>query len=102
MGVMTENGNEHDDLQINIERFGPGPEAIDELSRAAFELPAVRERLRGKRNRLLSVELDDAEVDGKTDAPAPPDRYCTIIYDYDENQVISAVGRLDGRDYVEV
>ena len=33
---MTENGNEHGDLRIDIERFGPGPEAINELSRAAF------------------------------------------------------------------
>ncbi len=31
---MNENGNEHDDVQINIERFGPGPEAIDEVTQA--------------------------------------------------------------------
>ena len=99
---MDGNGNEHDNLQINVERFGLRPEAIDELSRAAFELPALRERLREKRNRLLSIELEDAEVDGKTSAPAPPDRYRATIYNYDENQVISAVGRIDGRESVEV
>jgi hypothetical protein len=40
---MTGNGNEHDDLQINIERFGPGPEDIDEVSQATFHHPSVRE-----------------------------------------------------------
>ncbi len=33
---MKENGSEHDDLQINIERFGPGPEAIDEVSQVTL------------------------------------------------------------------
>ncbi len=49
--------NEQGDLQINIERFGRGPDAIDEARRASLEHPSVRERLRGKRNRLLSVQL---------------------------------------------
>jgi hypothetical protein len=31
--------NEHSDLQINIERFGPGPEVIDEVSQAVLDHP---------------------------------------------------------------
>ena len=50
---MNENGNERDDLRIDVESVGPGTETIDEVRRASLEHPSVRERLRGKRNRLL-------------------------------------------------
>src|SRR5215217_4311371 len=87
--------NEHSDLQINIERFGPGPEAIDEVSRAALDHPSVQEYLRGTRHRLLSVRLLDPAVEGKPDEPIPPDRYRATIYDYTNNRVVLAAGSLD-------
>ena len=92
---MKENGNEHDDLQINIERFGPGPEDIDEVSQATFHHPSVREQLSETRHRLLAVQLLNSAVQGKPDEPIPPDRYRATIYDYTNNRVVLATGRLD-------
>jgi hypothetical protein len=92
---MTENGNEHDNLQIYIERFGPGPDAIDEVSQAVLSHPSVREQLRDTRHRLLSVRLLKSASDGKPDGPMPPDRYRATIYDYTNNRVVLATGSLD-------
>src|SRR5215216_3278301 len=92
---MNENGNEHENLQINIERFGPGPEAIDEVSQATLNHPSVREQLRETRQRLLSVQLLKSAVQGKPDEPIPPDRYRATIYDYTNNRVVLATGSLD-------
>ena len=64
---MNENGNEHDDLQINIERFGPGPEVIEEVSQAVSNYPAVQEQLSETRHRLLSVRLLAPAVKDKPD-----------------------------------
>ena len=99
---MNENGNEHDDVRIDIERVGRGPDFIDEVRRASLEHPSVRERLRGKRNRLLSVQLLEPAGRGKADELEEPDRYRTTIYDYDDNRVIEVIGRLDDRESVEV
>jgi hypothetical protein len=71
---VKENGNEHDDLQINIERFGPGPEDIDEVSQATFHHPSVREQLSETRHRLLAVQLLNSAVQGKPDS-----RYHQIV-----------------------
>jgi hypothetical protein len=84
---------ERGDVRIDIERFGPGPEAIDEVSRAVSGHPLIRERLNGARNRLLSVEL--LEPAEKGDGPLPPDRYRATIYDYANNRALLAGGRLD-------
>jgi hypothetical protein len=99
---VSENENEHNDLQINVEAFGRGPDAIDEVRRASFEHPSVRERLRGKRNRLLSVQLLEPAGRGKADESEEPDRYRATIYDYDDNEVVVATGRLDDQESVEV
>ncbi len=96
------NGNEHDDLQIDVERVGPGPDAIDEVRRASLEDPSVQERLRGKRSRLLSVQLLEPDGKNEGDEPEEPDRYRTTIYDYDDNRVVVATGRLDDSGSVEV
>jgi hypothetical protein len=96
------NGNEHDDLQIDVERVGPGPDAIEEVRRASLEHPEVRERLRGKRNRLLSIQLLEPDGRGKADELEDPDRYRTTFYDYDDNRVIEVTGSLDYRELVEV
>src|SRR5918993_1076120 len=72
---MNENGNGHDDLQIDVERVGRGPEAVAEARRASLEHPAVRERLRGKRSRLLSVQFLEPVGRGKADEAEDPDGY---------------------------
>src|ERR687893_1080253 len=92
---MNENGNDHDDLQIEVEQFGPGPEVNDEVSEAVLDHPSVQEYLDGTRHRLLNVRLLDSEVEGKPDEPAPPDRYRATIYDYTNNRAVVASGRLD-------
>ena len=92
---MSGNGNEHDDPRIDIEGFGPGPEVVDEVSRAALNHPSVREQLSETRHRLLSVRLLEPELEGKPDGPLPPDRYRATIYDYTNNRVVLATGRLE-------
>ena len=92
---MNENGNEHDDLQINIERFGPGPEATDEVSQTLLDHPSVQEYLSDTRHRLLSVQLLKSTTQDKPDEPVPPDRYRATIYDYTNNRVVLATGSLD-------
>ena len=87
--------NEHGDPQIDIERFGPGPEVIDEVSQTVLDHPSVREYLSGTRHRLLSVRLLEPAVEGKPDEPVPPDRYRAAIYDYTNNRVVLATGSLD-------
>src|ERR671915_2595500 len=92
---MNENGNDHNDLQIEVEQFGPGPEVIDEVSRAALDHASVQEQLRETRHRLLSVQLLESPVEEKPDEPMPPDRYRATIYDYTNNRVVLATGSLD-------
>src|ERR671911_1396324 len=92
---MNENGNDHDDLQIEVEQFGPGPEVIDEGSQTVLDHPSVREQLRETRHRLLTVRLLQPAVEGKPDEPIPPDRYRATIYDYTNNRVVLATGSLD-------
>src|ERR671911_1341651 len=92
---MNENGNDHDDLQIEVEQFGPGHEVIDEVSQTVLDHPSVREQLRETRHRLLTVRLLQPAVEGKPDEPIPPDRYRATIYDYTNNRVVLATGSLD-------
>ena len=92
---MTENGNEHSGLQITIERFGPGPEVTDAVRKTVSDHPSVQEYLGEARSRVLSVELLNSAVQGKPDEPIPPDRYRATIYDYTNNRVVLATGRLD-------
>lgn len=95
MGVVSGNGNEHDGLQIDIERFGPGPEVIDEVSQAALNHPAVQEQLSETRHRLLSVQLLEPALEDKPGEPRPPDRYRITFYDYTNNRMVVATGRLE-------
>jgi hypothetical protein len=88
-------GNDHDDQQIDIERFGPGPEVIDEVSRAVLSHPSVQEQLGETRHRLLSVRLLEPALEGKPDGPLHPDRYRASIYDYTNNRVVLVTGRLE-------
>jgi hypothetical protein len=95
--------NEQSDLQIDIERLGPEPETIEEVSRAALEHPSVQGYLSETRNRLLWFELFELAVEGKADGPVPPDRYRATVYDYTNNRVVLTIGRLDDtRESIEV
>src|ERR687886_834086 len=85
---------EHSDVQINIERVGPGPEVIDEVSQALSEHPSVQEHLGGTRNRLLSIELLNPVGAGKVDG-LEPDRYRATYFDYDNDEVKLVTGSLD-------
>jgi hypothetical protein len=87
--------NDNGDVRIDIERFGPGPETVDEVSEAVVDHRSVQEYLDGTRHRLLSVRLLESGGEGKPDEPAPPDRYRATIYDYTNNRVVLATGRLD-------
>src|ERR671910_2842079 len=85
---------ESNDLRVNIERAGPGPEVIDEVSRALSGHASVQEQLSETRSRLLSVELLNPEDADKADG-LEPDRYRATTYDYTNNRVILTTGSLN-------
>src|SRR5829696_10411591 len=85
--------SDYNEVQVNIEPVGPGPEVIDEVSQALSEHPSVQEQLSETRSRLLSVELLNPVDAGKPDG-LEPDRYRTTTYDYTNNRVILTTGSL--------
>src|ERR671916_1842572 len=85
---------EHNEVQVNIESVGPGPEVIDEVKQALSEHPSVQEHLSETRSRLLSVELLNPVGADKADG-LEPDRYRATTYDYTNNRVILTSGSLD-------
>src|ERR687894_2503503 len=85
---------EYNDVQVNIEPVGLGPEVIDEVSRALSEHASVQERLNETRSRLLSVELLNP-VDADKPDGLEPDRYRATTYDYTNNRVILTSGSLN-------
>src|SRR5215210_9515660 len=87
--------NEQGDVQIDIERLGPEPETIEEVSRAALEHPSAQEYLDETRNRLLGFELLEPRLEDKADGLVPQDRYRATTYDYTNNRVVLTTGRLD-------
>src|SRR5919112_2453660 len=84
---------EYNDVQVNIEWAGPGPEVIDEVMQALSEHASVREQLSETRSRLLSVELLNPEGADKADG-LEPDRYRATTYDYTNNRGILTTGYL--------
>src|SRR5918995_523480 len=85
---------EYNEVQVNIEWAGPGPEVVDEVSQALSEHPSVQEQLRETRQRLLSIELLNPEGVDRVDG-VEPDRYRATTYDYTNNRVILTTGSLD-------
>src|SRR5918992_737281 len=85
---------EYNDVQVNIESVGPGPEVIDEVKQALSEHASVQEQLSETRSRLLSVELLDPVDADKADG-LEPDRYRATTYDYTNNRVILTTGSLN-------
>src|ERR671921_48956 len=95
--------NEQGDVQIDIQRVGPEPETIEDVSRAALEHPSSQEYLGETRNRLLGLELLEPTLEGKADDPVAPERYRATTYDYTNNRVVQTTGRLDDpRGSIEV
>jgi hypothetical protein len=88
-------GDDHDVPQIDIERSGPGPEVIDEVSRAGLGHPSVQEQLGETRHRLLSIQLLEPALEGKPDGPLLLDRYRATIYHYTNTQVVLVTGHLE-------
>src|SRR5918997_647836 len=85
---------EYNDVQVNIEPVGPGPEVIDEVSQALSEHASVQAQLSETRQRLLSIELLNPVGAGRADG-LEPDRYRATTYDYTNNRVILSTGSLD-------
>src|SRR5215212_857209 len=85
---------EYNDVQVNIEPVGPGPEVIDEVSQALSEHPSLQAQLSETRQRLLSVELLNPVGAGRAEGLVP-DRYRATTYDYTNNRVILTTGSLD-------
>jgi Copper amine oxidase, enzyme domain len=84
---------EYNEVQVNIEAVGPGPEVIDEVSQALSEHASVQAQLSETRSRLLSVELLNPVGADKPDG-LEPDRYRATTYDYTNNRVILTTGSL--------
>jgi hypothetical protein len=85
---------EYNEVHVNIEAVGPGPEVIDEVSQALAEHPSLQEYLSETRSRLLSVELLNPVGVDKADG-LEPDRYRATTYDYTNNRVILTTGSLN-------
>src|SRR5918997_2761508 len=85
---------EHNEVQVNIEWAGPGPEVVDEVSQALSEHASVQAQLSETRQRLLSIELLNPVGAGRADG-VEPDRYRATTYDYTNNRVILSTGSLD-------
>ncbi len=84
---------EYNEVQVDIEPAGPGPEVIDEVTQAISEHASVQEQLSETRQRLLSIELLNPEGADKADG-LEPDRYRATTYDYTNNRVILTTGSL--------
>jgi hypothetical protein len=91
------------ELKLKFEPRGPDQSALDELSRALLQAPAVQKHVARARKRLLSLELIDDDPETKTvRPPAAPDRIRATIYDYTNNQTIRAEGSLANRKRLAV
>ena len=85
---------EYNEVQVNIEAVGPGPEVIDEVSQALSEHASLQAQLSDTRSRLLSIELLNPAGADKADG-LEPDRYRATTYDYTNNRVILTSGSLN-------
>src|SRR5690349_18491055 len=89
-------GATQDELKLKIEPRGPDQSRIDRVSRALTDHPSVREFLAKTRNRMLSFELVEPEVEAKSARPSPPPHaYRATYYDYTNNRTIFVDGDLD-------
>ncbi|HSQ24894.1 MAG TPA: hypothetical protein VLN44_10795, partial [Pyrinomonadaceae bacterium] len=92
-----------DELKLKIEPRGPDQKRIDQVARALADHPSVQEFLAKTRNRMLSFELVEPEVESKPARPLPPPNlYRATFYDYTNNRTILVDGDLDQPRRVKV
>jgi len=86
---------ERGELSVKFELQGPEGSRIDRVTRALVDHPSVQEFLGKTRNRLLSFELIEPEVEVKPARPSPPpELYRATFYDYTNNRTILVDGSL--------
>src|SRR6266404_1642689 len=94
---------ERGDLSVKFESRGPEPSRIDRVTQALVDHPSVQEFLGKTRNRMLSFELIEPEVEVKPARPSPPpDLYRATFYDYTNNRTILVDGSLGRSKSVKV
>ncbi len=94
---------ERGDLSVKFESRGPEPSRIDRVTQALVDHPSVQEFLGKTRNRMLSFELIEPEVEVKPARPSPPpDLYRATFYDYTNNRTILVDGSLGRPKSVKV
>src|SRR5262245_34238143 len=81
-------------LAVKIEPFGPTPTAIQTLAQKLAKHPAVQKTLGKARQRLLYIDVLDADDDDKRDRPKPPERFRATYYDYTNARAVFATGSL--------
>lgn len=92
-----------DELKLKIEPRGPDQKRIDQVARALADHPSVQEFLAKTRNRMLSFELVEPEVESKPARPLPPPNlYRATFYDYTNNRTVLVDGDLDQPRRVKV
>jgi hypothetical protein len=91
-----------DDLKLKIEPRGPDTSRIETVSRALVDHPSVQEFLGRTRNRMLSFELVEPEVEAKTTRPSPPHQYRATFFDYTNNRTVFVDGSLNQPKRVQV
>jgi hypothetical protein len=84
-----------DELKLKIEPRGPDQNRIDQVARALADQASVQKFLAKTRNRMLSFELVEPEVETKPARPSPPPTlYRATFYDYSNNRTILVDGDL--------
>ncbi len=92
-----------DELKVELTPWGPNQATIDAVLPTVISHPSVRKYLDGTRYRLLSFELVDSEAEPKIrGCLAPSNRYRAMFYDYTNNRMLFADGRLDEPERIEV
>jgi len=81
-------------LAVKIEPFGPTPAAIGALAQRLVKHPKVRKTLGEARQRLLYIDVLDADDDAKRDKPKPPERFRATFFDYTNTRTVFATGSL--------
>lgn len=80
-------------VQIRVVTIGPTQTEIDEARNVVSRHQDVQKYLAGTTNRLLSFEV--LEPDNKGQVSRPPTHFVATFYDYTNNRVITAQGKLN-------
>src|SRR5258708_15641478 len=94
---------ERGELSVKFESPSPAPSRIDRVTQGLVDHPSVQEFLGKTRNRMLSFELIEPEVEVKPARPSPPpDLYRATFYVYTNNRTILVDGSLGRPKSVKV